>query len=101
MTLGLWPDRATSILSKSSTEGARASSCSSCVAKSKLSVVDSTAMGTCQSRYDCPTKSGSILRTFNLLNAHRCEPIHAQPHCTPTTYIQHEHMARRQHNMGR
>src|SRR2546426_7563236 len=66
MTLGLWADRATSIFSKSSTEGARASSCSSCVAKSKLSVVDSTAMGTCQSRYDCPTKSGSILRTFNL-----------------------------------
>src|SRR2546422_8600603 len=57
MSSGLSADRATSIFSKSSTEGARASSCSSCVVKLKLSVADSTAMEMCQSRYDCPTKA--------------------------------------------
>src|SRR5438093_1134812 len=94
MTLGLWPDRATSIFSKSSTEGARASSCSSCVAKSKLSVVDSTAMGTCQSRYDCPTKSGSILRTFNLLNPLRWEPFYTQPAVSLLLISEHEQVVR-------
>src|SRR5947207_386000 len=79
MTLGLWADRATSIFSKSSTEGAEASSISSCVARLELSLTESIAMETCQSRYDCPTKSGSILRTFNLSNPLRWEPFYTQP----------------------